>query len=105
MVRTDVYGDATMFQSTALPESWWLNPGRGSASLCSAYSGCPANSTHIANATDWVGRSELVCCDCPLCADARALLAFRAGGDPDGDLASWDPLTSPCGAGWNSRTA
>ena len=37
--------------------------------------------------------------------DAAALLAFRAGGDADGDLASWDAATSPCDAGWDSGDA
>eukprot|EP01047_Picozoa_sp_COSAG01_P100962 COSAG01_NODE_30747_length_610_cov_0.868885_1_plen_98_part_01 len=31
------------------------------------------------------------------------MLAFKAGGDADGDLSSWDPAAgSPCGVGWNS---
>ena len=35
-------------------------------------------------------------------ADVQALLAFKAGGDADGDLSSWDPAAgSPCGVGWN----
>ena len=29
----------------------------------------------------------------------------RAGGDADGDLVSWEPSASPCGDGWDSRTA
>eukprot|EP01045_Picozoa_sp_COSAG04_P030512 COSAG04_NODE_5328_length_1655_cov_0.922879_2_plen_198_part_00 len=37
--------------------------------------------------------------------DKAALLAFKAGGDEDGDLASWDAATSPCGVGWDSLTA
>ena len=35
--------------------------------------------------------------------DRVALLAFRAGGDPNGELLSW--LGSPCSLGWNSLTA
>ena len=35
--------------------------------------------------------------------DKAALLAFKAAGDPDGDLASWEEATEPCAAeGWNS---
>ena len=33
-------------------------------------------------------------------ADAQALLSFKAGGDTNGDLDSWDG--SPCGDGWDS---
>ena len=39
-------------------------------------------------------------------ADVQALLAFKAGGDADGDLSSWDPAAgSPCGVGWNSDSS
>ena len=35
--------------------------------------------------------------------DRAALLAFKAAGDPDGDLTSWEEATEPCAAeGWNS---
>ena len=30
-----------------------------------------------------------------------ALRAFKARGDPDNALVSWDPSTDPCGAGWD----
>ena len=41
-----------------------------------------------------------------LAVDEAALLAFKAAGDPDGDLVSWDSATSPCAAlGWDSATA
>ena len=33
--------------------------------------------------------------------DKVALLSFRAAGDPDDDLASWDEATEPCGEGWD----
>ena len=37
--------------------------------------------------------------------DKNALLAFKGGGDPDGDLASWSGTTEPCAdPGWNSHT-
>eukprot|EP01046_Picozoa_sp_COSAG06_P043098 COSAG06_NODE_5597_length_3371_cov_1.941015_1_plen_139_part_10 len=36
--------------------------------------------------------------------DKAALLTFRAAGDPDGDLASWDEATEPCGEGWDSNS-
>jgi hypothetical protein len=39
-------------------------------------------------------------------ADVQALLAFKAGGDADGDLSSWDPAAgSPCGVGWNDYSS
>ena len=35
--------------------------------------------------------------------DEATLLAFKAGGDADGVLASWEASTSPCDAeGWNN---
>ena len=37
--------------------------------------------------------------------DKVALLTFRAPGDPDDDLASWDEATEPCGAGWDSYSS
>ena len=34
--------------------------------------------------------------------DKAALLAFKAGGDDEGDLASWTAATDSCGVGWDS---
>jgi hypothetical protein len=68
-----------------------------------------ASASHMVAAASISLLAGLLCCGAPgqagaqtLDADTRALLDFKAAGDANGDLSSWDlAVNSPCGAGWN----
>ena len=66
---------------------------------------CDADSHYegVAAATPCAGSGPYTLSGCTLIPDEAALLAFKSGGDPAGELSSWSGF--PCAAGWDSDTA